>query len=96
MGTCGWCKHEMLDKISCTGNLVVPFEDGKLPSVPNGDKACRDCGCPPGGRHHPGCDNELCPKYDWQLISCGCEVLDEEVDSIPEPSHNKPDQRADD
>lgn len=33
---------------------------------------CHDCGIGKGGKHHPGCDMEKCPKCGGQLISCGC------------------------
>ena len=33
---------------------------------------CHDCGCPNGGYHHPGCDEEKCPRCGGQLIGCGC------------------------
>src|SRR5215211_6963077 len=36
-------------------------------------KNCHDCGTPPGGLHHPGCDVERCPFCGWQVISCDCE-----------------------
>ena len=39
------------------------------------DAPCHDCGTPPGGFHHPGCDWEECPACHGQIISCGC--LDE-------------------
>ncbi len=36
------------------------------------DATCHDCGVRLGGFHHPGCDNEECPKCHRQLLSCGC------------------------
>jgi DTW domain-containing protein YfiP len=39
---------------------------------------CRDCGAPPRGFHHRGCDIEECPQCGRQLLSCGC--LDEPDD----------------
>lgn len=33
---------------------------------------CPDCAVSPGGRHHPGCDGECCPRCGGQLIGCGC------------------------
>jgi hypothetical protein len=33
---------------------------------------CRDCMASDGNFHHPGCDQEECPKCRGQLISCGC------------------------
>lgn len=77
---CTWCNHEMLDKTyqSCSGNLNVEFPDGsRMPSIPflHEDESvhrCHDCYVVKGGCHHPGCDMEVCPKCEGQLISCGC------------------------
>lgn len=44
------------------------------------DNRCHDCGIKPGGFHHPGCDNERCPRCQGQLISCGC-LGDDEPES---------------
>lgn len=33
---------------------------------------CGDCGAPPGGHHHPGCDQADCPVCGRQMFSCGC------------------------
>ena len=35
-------------------------------------RRCHDCGVAAGGVHHPGCDQELCPKCNGQLIGCDC------------------------
>jgi hypothetical protein len=44
---------------------------------------CHDCNVLAGGRHHPGCDNERCPRCSGQLISCSC--LDDEEDQEATP-----------
>jgi hypothetical protein len=77
MSWCVWCEQEMSEPTKdCIGN-VVRFPDGTLmDAVPNNGGRCGDCGVASGGRHHPGCDMEKCPRCRGQLISCGC--LDEE------------------
>ena len=85
MAQCDWCNEEMTDPNikTCKGNTVVDYPDGsQLPSLdshfdePGG--RCHDCRIEHGGKHHPGCDVERCPKCTGQLISCGC--LDDEDD----------------
>ena len=69
---CDWCEQEMTDHVSCTENHMVNYPNGEvLPSIPS-ESDCHDCGCPAGGKHHPGCDMERCPKCKGQLIACGC------------------------
>ncbi len=89
MAKCDWCNKEMSDEKpggpqnTCKANTEVEYPDGKkLPSSdyhfdePSG--RCHDCGIKHGGKHHPGCDVERCPRCEGQLISCGC--LDDEDD----------------
>jgi hypothetical protein len=85
MATCNWCEKEMMDPAveTCTGNETVKFPDGT--SLPSSDYhfeessgRCHDCGIKHGGKHHPGCDVERCPRCGGQLIGCGC--LDDEDD----------------
>jgi len=82
--TCGWCKREMAKSVeSCDGNLVVTFPDkSTMPSIryrAEDGRNCHDCNVMEGGHHHPGCDDERCPKCGGQLISCGC--LDDAEDT---------------
>ncbi len=76
MAICGWCKKEMTSEktTTCTENMVVEYPDGtKLDSIPYYDSdKCHDCYVLNGGKHHPGCDMERCPRCSGQLISCGC------------------------
>jgi hypothetical protein len=66
----------MVDGNSCV-SVPFPLSDGKeYEPVPNTDEKCGDCGTPPNGFHHPGCDQERCPKCGSQLIACGC-IADE-------------------
>ena len=74
MARCNYCEQEMKDEktVSCTGNTEVKFPDEKLePSVPAWQD-CPDCAIKADGFHHPGCDQERCPRCNSQLTSCGC------------------------
>lgn len=77
MVICKCCNQEMLDHentITCSNNTKIKFPDGiELESKPhNLDIICHDCGISKGGKHHPGCDMERCPRCGGQLISCSC------------------------
>ena len=77
MADCKYCKEGMSEADTCSWNEVVEYPDGtKMPSLtyhrnePSG--RCHDCGIKHGGKHHPGCDIEKCPRCEGQLIGCGC------------------------
>lgn len=81
MAICTICTHEMIDHVSCIHDPVLtrsgvyePIRYGRERRMPIGRSAqpCGDCGAPPGGYHHRGCDLEECPCCGRQLISCGC------------------------
>ena len=36
------------------------------------ERTCPECGVPIGKYHVPGCDAEICPFCNNQLISCDC------------------------
>ena len=66
-----------MDVDTCEGNKLIEYPDGKkLSSLTNHfneeNGKCHDCGIVHGGKHHPGCDVERCPRCKGQLISCGC------------------------
>jgi len=44
-----------------------------LKMYPNKER-CPDCNVKTGGIHHPGCDQEECPRCHFQIISCDCKV----------------------
>lgn len=77
MAVCEWCKAEMCDDatMTCTGNAEVKFPKGDvLPSLPyigEDGRRCHDCHVAPGGKHHPGCDKERCPKCPQGCRMCG-------------------------
>lgn len=70
MAVCELCKREMTKNVSCIGDsLSGPRHDGP--------GNCHDCGTPPGGIHHPGCDDERCPECGGQMIGHhreGCKI----------------------
>jgi hypothetical protein len=76
MHICPWCEQDTKRTASCTVQSIE-FPDGvKLPPLAYEPEAgagpCQDCGAPPGGIHHPGCEIERCPRCSGQLLSCGC------------------------
>jgi hypothetical protein len=80
MVKCKFCSKEMLKAAGCIrvphlfkdGIVMEPIkyqnEDGSVDA-----NRCRDCACMSGYYHHPGCDNEKCPRCGGQSISCNCE-----------------------
>lgn len=72
MAICTWCDQEMTEHVSCT--TTVFHRQGVAFALPtNRDRFdCGDCGAPPGGHHHPGCDLADCPVCGRQMFSCGC------------------------
>ena len=83
MGICNICKKDMsaADVVTCDGRVSVEYRDGTtLASIPYNPRQlhfpnwfrCPDCNVAPGGIHHEGCDQEICPKCGGQLVSCTC------------------------
>lgn len=71
MAVCEECSREMELRVSCRARVGAirygsePWSDrDELPAY------CHDCFTPLGGFHHPGCDMEVCPECDGQLIIC--------------------------
>jgi hypothetical protein len=74
MAICRDCDQEMKDHVGCTLK-TIHMHDGKTLyriKYENMSNNCHDCGCPPNSYHHLGCDMEICPECEGQLISCGC------------------------
>lgn len=79
MAICSHCNQEMTKGMSCTPPTPVVIGGQSFDPVPNrSGSPCHDCRTPAGGLHHPGCDDERCPKCGGQLISCGCLRSDED------------------
>jgi len=82
MSICETCEREMTTNVGCTASLVR-FPDGKIFHRSNTtlcgehkeNKCCHDCGSPPYGLHHTGCDNESCPRCGGQLFICECNFI---------------------
>lgn len=80
MAVCNWCDQEMTGKepVACvTPTYEIEGQTyQRLPYLPDygpPDQKCHDCHTPPGGLHHPGCDDERCPNCGGQAISCSCD-----------------------
>lgn len=79
---CNCCDRYMLETDGCdcfpmtlNGIEYQPIKVGDPGDWMEGesdDARCPDCNAKMGHYHHPGCDNERCPKCGGQLISCDC------------------------
>jgi hypothetical protein len=87
MAVCPDCHGEMLDNISCRpdahvrGGIVfepIRWGDEKRRHPWPAKGPCGDCGTPPGGVHHLGCDVDQCPLCYGQSFLCGCWFDDED------------------
>ena len=79
MTICNFCDREIKKTDSCL-QWSAKFEGGlQLFGIPfyskDPEETCPDCGIPVGGFHHPGCDQEVCPRCGSQYASCDCRVL---------------------
>jgi hypothetical protein len=82
MAVCEFCQQEMTDAVSCTVEVLhqegVPIDQIRYgdeyhsPSWGPRPPLCGDCGAPPGGFHHLGCDLQSCGVCRGQMLSCGC------------------------
>jgi hypothetical protein len=79
MALCTYCDQEMLDGVSCAPEVIVidgaehkPVRWGTEIGWAPAHARCGDCGTPPRGVHHHGCDIEECPACHRQSITCGC------------------------
>jgi hypothetical protein len=78
MAVCDYCDQEMLRHVPCTLKKYDDFPDRKPRKRIAHEKDwgdCHDCGTPPGGLHHPGCDVERCPRCHVQAIACACTTM---------------------
>ena len=76
MSKCIECNREMTQTEQCNHPFIklgftTVRRDTSYYDI--GEK-CHDCGIvnKSGNLHHLGCDMELCPICNGQLISCGC------------------------
>lgn len=78
MALCDYCKQEMLTASGCmwAEEHGIEFPDGTkidaIPHAPIDAPRCADCNVQPEECHHPGCDQEECPRCGGQILSCEC------------------------
>lgn len=82
MAKCDACGQEMTDGVGCTQVTFGGYDDGiaraRIPFDGEPGERCHDCAAPSGALHHPGCDDEKCPRCGWQLIGCDCVSEDDD------------------
>lgn len=79
---CPVCQHDMTQTVACDQMVEWEIEGASHRRIPYGAELglgiyvvvseCHDCGTPPGGLHHPGCDMEECPHCHEQAMGCDC------------------------
>lgn len=82
---CEICGQNLKTSDGCSvGRLYI---DGRMykripvyASMKNG--RCVDCNAKYGLYHHWGCDQEICPACGQQLLSCCCEDIGVEDDTV--------------
>lgn len=80
MALCSFCQQERATGSSCTANHQVRMLDGRMfETVVYTGARCVTCEVTGGGRHHIGCDQEVCPYCRRQLIACDCQPPDRSV-----------------
>lgn len=81
---CERCEETLAhgEAVSCAFNTEVTYDDGsQLPPVPwygrveflsKTEQRCPGCNVKPGGNHHVGCAQEVCPRCKHPLSSDAC------------------------
>ena len=77
MTVCDFCNQEMKKGNGCKIEIYDDFGDGKEYDRIPAEHKCHDCNVGSGELHHPGCDDEKCPKCRGQAISCDCIDVEE-------------------
>ncbi len=82
MARCDYYRKEMMNEDSCTPHAYYSKDENRnyaavpyylrYPDAQGVPTRCHDCNVKVGGYHHPGCDEERCPRCGRQLISCDC------------------------
>ena len=80
MSVCNLCSLDSKDAgvWTCVKNVYLVRSDGKVrfSITLGGSKACPGCDILPGGYHHPGCKEEICPWHHKPLTKCKCDIAE--------------------
>ncbi len=86
MKRCTYCNEDVKMVKSCSNNKggrKIHFFDGDVTAIPwSGKGECPECHVPRGEFHHPGCDEEDCPKCKNKLTKCQCLAERRPVDDL--------------
>lgn len=84
---CSLCDQNMKTAEGCTLDKFIKRADGWISRPPKYGEGrdwpdlperCPDCAVHLGNVHHSGCDIEMCPHCERQLLTCECDTIIEQ------------------